>query len=40
MSKIIVGYVGKAKEFKPLNFVVKGKIKLNEKESEVKKNDK
>lgn len=35
--KLICGYIGKAKDFKPLNFVVKGHISLNEtKEMEVK----
>lgn len=33
---LICGYIGKAKDFKPLNFVVKGHISLKENAKEVK----
>ena len=40
MNKLIAGYIGKAKDFKPINFIIKGQIKLNEtKENEVKTNE-
>lgn len=39
MNKLIVGYIGKAKDFKPVNFIIKGKIKLNEEGKEVIKDD-
>lgn len=38
--RIIAGYIGKAKNFKPINYIIKGHIQLNEdkKSEEVKKN--
>lgn len=28
--KLICGYTGKAKDFKPINFIIKGNIRLTE----------